>query len=78
MATDYKRARAEPRSEPESFEAEPTWEIARLFPPQGMWSEEEFFALPNNHRIEFADGRLDFLPMPTIYHQLIFVDSGSI
>src|SRR5262249_52215222 len=59
MATDYKRARAKPRLEPESFEAEPTWEIARLFPPQGMWSEEEFFALPDNHWIEFADGRLD-------------------
>jgi Uma2 family endonuclease len=73
MATDYKRAKAQPRPEPEPepFEAEPTWEIARLFPPQGMWSEEEFFALSDNHGIEFADGRLDFLPMPTIYHQLI-------
>ncbi len=71
MATGYKKARTKPRPEPEPFEAEPTWEIARLFPPQGMWSEEEFFALPNNHRIEFSNGRLEFLPTPTIYHQLI-------
>jgi Uma2 family endonuclease len=73
MATGSKRARAKPRPEPEPSELELTWEIARLFPAQGMWTEEEFFALPDNHRIEFADGRLDFLPTPTIYHQLIML-----
>jgi Uma2 family endonuclease len=71
MPTDYKRAKAKPRPEPEPSELELTWEIARLFPPQGMWTEEEFFALPDNRHIEFSDGRLEFLPMPTIYHQLI-------
>jgi Uma2 family endonuclease len=73
MATGYKKARTKPRPEPAPFEAEPTWEIARLFPPQGMWSEEEFFALPDNHHIEFSNGRLEFLPLPTIYHQLILM-----
>ena len=71
MATDFQRAKAKPRPEPEPSELELTWEIARLFPPQGMWTEEEFFGLPDNHHIEFSDGRLEFLPMPTIYHQLI-------
>lgn len=49
--------------------AEPTWEIAHLFPAQGMWSEEEYLALETNHLIEFSDGRLEFLPMPTYWHQ---------
>jgi Uma2 family endonuclease len=73
MATDSKRAKAKPRPEPEPSEVELTWEIARLFPPQGMWTEEEFFGLPDNHFIEFSDGRLEFLPLPTIYHQLIMM-----
>ena len=48
-----------------------TWEIARLFPAQGDWSEEEYFALDTNHLVEYSDGFLEFLPMPTIFHQLI-------
>lgn len=50
---------------------EPTWEIARLFPYQGAWSEEEYLALDTNHLIEFDHGRLEFLPMPDISHQRI-------
>jgi Uma2 family endonuclease len=67
MATDYKRK----RSRPTASQLEPTWEIARLFPYQGCWSEHEFFSLPDNHFIEFSGGFLTFLPMPTIFHQLI-------
>jgi Uma2 family endonuclease len=69
MATDLrktKRRAFRPTSEPEL-----TWEIARLFPAQGDWTEEEYFALDNNHRVEYSDGFLEFLPMPTIFHQLI-------
>jgi Uma2 family endonuclease len=69
MATDLKKSKRRafrPTSEPEL-----TWEIARLFPAQGEWSEEEYFALDNNHRVEYSDGFLEFLPMPTIFHQLI-------
>src|ERR1700722_13526704 len=69
MATDLgksKRKAFRPSTEPEL-----TWEIARLFPAQGEWSEEEYFALDNNHRVEYSDGFLEFLPMPTIFHQLI-------
>jgi Uma2 family endonuclease len=69
MATDLKRVK--PKRQPRRGEPEPTWEIARLFPAQGEWSEEEYFALPTNHFIEYSDGFLEFLPMPTIFHQLI-------
>src|SRR5262245_30911989 len=52
---------------------EPTWEIAHLFPVQGDWTEEEYLALDTNHLIEFADGHLEFLPMPTQTHQFILL-----
>lgn len=51
--------------------AEPTWEIARLFPYQGEWSEEEYLALETHHLIEFDEGDLEVLPMPDIGHQRI-------
>ena len=49
----------------------PTWEIAYLFPSQGHWSEEEYLDLETNRRIEFSQGVLEFLAMPTTSHQLI-------
>jgi Uma2 family endonuclease len=50
---------------------EPVWEIAHLFPTQGNWSEPEYLALDTNRLIEFSDGCLEVLPMPTPFHQLI-------
>jgi len=50
---------------------EPTWDIAQLFPAQGMWSESEYFALETNRRLEFSHGYLEFLPIPTVLHQRI-------
>lgn len=54
-------------------EAEPAWEIARLFPAQGTWSEEEYLALTHdtNWLVEFSDGKIEVLPMPKMSHQLI-------
>ena len=49
----------------------PTWEIAYLFPNQGTWTADEYLALDTNHLIEFSDGVLEVLPMPTEQHQLI-------
>ncbi len=49
--------------------AELTWEIARLFPAQGHWSEEEYLALDTNHLTEFSHGRMEVLPLPTFSHQ---------
>jgi hypothetical protein len=52
---------------------EPVWEIARLFPVQGEWTAEEYLALDTNHFVEFSDGYIEFLPMPTVAHQLILL-----
>jgi Uma2 family endonuclease len=54
--------------------AEPTWEIVELFPEQGEWTEEEYMLLPGNRLIEFSDGRIEILPMPSRRHQeIVFV-----
>jgi Uma2 family endonuclease len=69
MSTDLKRVK---RNRPRALgEPEPTWEIAQLFPAQGDWSEEEYFALETKRLVEYSDGFLEILPMPTIFHQLI-------
>ena len=56
---------------PTSRKGEPLWAIAQLFPSQGYWSEEEYLALETNHFVEFSDGYIEVLPMPTFIHQLI-------
>lgn len=47
------------------------WEVATLFPEQGEWSAEAYLDLTDgtNRRIEFTDGRLEFLAMPTEVHE---------
>ncbi|MEX0613734.1 MAG: Uma2 family endonuclease [Pirellulales bacterium] len=54
-------------------EADYAWEVATLFPAQGHWSEEAYLDLTDgtNRRIEFVEGRLEFLPMPTELHQAL-------
>lgn len=51
--------------------AEPAWEIARLFPNQGVWSEQEYLQLNGNRLVEFSHGWIEVLAMPTEVHQLI-------
>jgi Uma2 family endonuclease len=50
---------------------EPTWEIAHLFPAQGMWSEQEYLDLNANRLVEFSHGHVEVLPVPTTSHQFI-------
>jgi Uma2 family endonuclease len=51
---------------------EPAWEVARLFPDQGAWSEADYLELSNGNRlVEYTDGVVDVLPIPTTTHQLI-------
>jgi len=47
--------------------------LADILPPQGCWSEEEYLALTDhtNQLIEFTDGVLEAVPMPTDKHQSI-------
>ena len=44
-----------------------------LMPLQGLWTEEQYLVLTNqtNHLIEFTDGDIEVLPMPTDEHQSI-------
>jgi Uma2 family endonuclease len=52
---------------------EPVWELAHLFPYQGYWTEEEYLDLNTNHLIEYSNGFLEVLPMPTMAHQDIVI-----
>jgi len=50
---------------------EPAWDVAKLFPPQGGWEEDDFLGLPGNHLAELDHGRLEVLRMPSELHQLL-------
>lgn len=52
---------------------EPPWEIAELFPNQGHWDEEEYLALETNRLVEFSNGFVEVLPVPTTSHQMILL-----
>jgi len=45
--------------------------LEQILPPQGEWSEEEYLVLTDhrNRLVEFTDGFLEILPMPTDKHQ---------
>ena len=47
--------------------------MATLYPEQGEWSEEDYLELTDHakRRIEFTEGRLEFLPKPTEAHEAI-------
>ena len=47
--------------------------LGEILPPQGQWSEEEYLVLTDhrNRLIEFTDGFLEALPMPTDKHQSV-------
>lgn len=49
-----------------------TYEIAKLFPVQGQWTEQDYFALPETNRyLELSEGILVIPPHPTHTHQLL-------
>ncbi len=52
-------------------EPEPAWAVATLFPSQGHWSERDYLELPTNRLVEFSDGTIEVLPVPTRVHQKI-------
>jgi Uma2 family endonuclease len=52
-----------------SVRGEPTWELVDQFPRQGEWTEDEYLALETNRLVEFSNGVLEFLPMPSVGHQ---------
>jgi len=58
-----------PTSLPEKPEL--AWDIARLFPPQGHWSEGSYLSFTESlsQLVELVDGRVEVLEMPTKSHQ---------
>ncbi|MEZ4733689.1 MAG: Uma2 family endonuclease [Caldilineaceae bacterium] len=55
-------------------QGEPVWEIAHLFPAQGEWTVEDYLTLDTNHLIEYTNGYVEVLPMPSLRHQqLVFL-----
>lgn len=48
-------------------------QIAELLPRNGAWSAEDYLWLSarTNHLVEFAEGFIEVLPMPTDKHQAI-------
>ena len=53
-----------------SSPGEPTWELAeQLFPRQGDWTVGDYLRLNIDRGVEYNQGRLEFLPMPTEFHQ---------
>jgi Uma2 family endonuclease len=70
MSAVIERSKKPRRSK--KVDEEPVWEIARFFPRQGHWTEEEYLDLESragNWMIELANGRLEILPMPNMIHQ---------
>jgi Uma2 family endonuclease len=45
--------------------------LAESFPRQGDWTEAAFLSLPTKRPVELVDGTLEFLPMPTLSHQML-------
>jgi len=50
---------------------EPAWDLALMFPFQGGWSVEDYLALDTGLLVEYTDGFIRVLPMPSLLHQLI-------
>jgi Uma2 family endonuclease len=48
----------------------PALAVAELFPPQGQWTERDYFSLPDTNRyVELSEGKLIMPPHPTFAHQ---------
>jgi Uma2 family endonuclease len=62
-------------TEPRNVAQETEWNqlLGDILPPQGEWTEEQYLVLTDhrNRLIEFTDGLLEVLPMPTDQHQSI-------
>ena len=51
----------------------PDREVVSLTRDHGAWSEAEYLNLDSNHLVEFTDGKVEALPMPTLLHQRILL-----
>ena len=61
---------------PAGIDAAPRWvvELAQLWSPQGQWTEQDYFALPDTNRlIELSEGELVISLHPTHTHQRVVI-----
>ena len=61
----------QPPAQQDRAASHPAWEVALLFPGQGSWSQKDYLALQTNRLVEFAEGNVEVLDVPTEEHQLI-------
>lgn len=73
MSQTHPSAAAPQTGSGEPIVGEPVWELALMHPMQGRWTHEDYLSLTDhtNTLIEYTEGRIEFLAMPTIEHQLI-------
>lgn len=50
---------------------EPVWQLASMFPRQGNWSVDDYLTLDAGRLVEFDNGSIEVLEMPTLEHQRI-------
>lgn len=61
-----------PLIDPETIQrGDPVWQLAYLFPPQGSWTESDYLTLDAGRLVEFDQGCVEVLDMPTKEHQRI-------
>lgn len=51
--------------------AETTREARSLLPRHGIWTEDDYLDITTNQLVEFTDGLVEVLPMPTPFHQSV-------
>ena len=59
------------KTTPKSRKGDPPWELAQMYPDQGYWEEEDYLDLDTNKLVEFSNGCVEVLLMPTMFHQVI-------
>lgn len=50
---------------------EPVWPLAKRFPLQGTWTVDDYLTLVTDRGAEYVEGCVEFLPMPTEFHQWV-------
>ncbi|MEO8497633.1 MAG: Uma2 family endonuclease [Planctomycetota bacterium] len=58
-------------SHPHPKLGEPAWDLALMYPLQGDWSVENYLALDCGMMVEYSEGFVRVLPMPSLLHQWI-------
>lgn len=58
-------------SHPRPKAGEPAWDLALMYPLQGDWSVENYLSLDSGMLVEYSDGFVRVLPMPSLLHQWI-------